>query len=305
MSQTDLKRDKNMSQTQPVIGFIGLGLMGSAMVSCLQNNGFQLVVMANRSRVAVDAACARGATEVNTPKDVAAQSDIIMLCMDTSESVEGRMRGENGIIAGVSAGKIVIDFGTSLPASTRQLAQEVAAKDAQMLDAPLGRTPQHAKDGLLNIMAAGDKDAFDKAKAVLDVVGENVFYLGGSGAGHVMKLLNNAMSMTGASMMAEIYAVADKAGVSRQDVYDVMSSGPNHSGMMDMVSAYALEDDATKLAFAIKNGSKDIGYYQQMLTDSGIDNTIAKGAIEEMSAAIEAGMGDEMVAKMIDHFKAR
>lgn len=294
-----------MSETQPVIGFIGLGLMGSAMVSCLQDNGYKLVVMANRSREAVDAACARGATEVTSPREVAEASDIIMLCMDTSQSVEGRMRGNDGIIAGLSSGKIVIDFGTSLPASTRQLAQEVAAKGAQMLDAPLGRTPQHAKDGLLNIMTAGDKEAFDNAKPVLDVVGENVFYLGGSGAGHVMKLLNNAMSMTGASMMAEIYAVADKAGVSRQDVYNVMSSGPNHSGMMDMVSAYALEDDPTKLAFAIKNGSKDIGYYQQMLSDSGITNTIAKGAIEEMSAAIENGMGDEMVAKMIDHFKSR
>lgn len=294
-----------MSETQPVIGFIGLGLMGSAMVSCLQDNGYKLVVMANRSREAVDAACARGATEVTSPKEVAEASDIIMLCMDTSQSVEGRMRGNDGIIAGLSSGKIVIDFGTSLPASTRQLAQEVAAKGAQMLDAPLGRTPQHAKDGLLNIMTAGDKEAFNNAKPVLDVVGENVFYLGGSGAGHVMKLLNNAMSMTGASMMAEIYAVADKAGVSRQDVYNVMSSGPNHSGMMDMVSAYALEDDPTKLAFAIKNGSKDIGYYQQMLSDSGITNTIAKGAIEEMSAAIENGMGDEMVAKMIDHFKSR
>ena len=294
-----------MSETQPVIGFIGLGLMGSAMVSCLQDNGYKLVVMANRSREAVDAACARGATEVTSPKEVAEASDIIMLCMDTSQSVEGRMRGNDGIIAGLSSGKIVIDFGTSLPASTRQLAQEVTAKGAQMLDAPLGRTPQHAKDGLLNIMTAGDKEAFDNAKPVLDVVGENVFYLGGSGAGHVMKLLNNAMSMTGASMMAEIYAVADKAGVSRQDVYNVMSSGPNHSGMMDMVSAYALEDDPTKLAFAIKNGSKDIGYYQQMLSDSGITNTIAKGAIEEMSAAIENGMGDEMVAKMIDHFKSR
>ena len=294
-----------MSETQPVIGFIGLGLMGSAMVSCLQDNGYKLVVMANRSREAVDAACARGATEVTSPKEVAEASDIIMLCMDTSQSVEGRMRGNDGIIAGLSSGKIVIDFGTSLPASTRQLAQEVAAKGAQMLDAPLGRTPQHAKDGLLNIMTAGDKEAFDNAKPVLDVVGENVFYLGGSGAGHVMKLLNNAMSMTGASMMSEIYAVADKAGVSRQDVYNVMSSGPNHSGMMDMVSAYALENDPTKLAFAIKNGSKDIGYYQQMLSDSGIINTIAKGAIEEMSAAIENGMGDEMVPKMIDHFKSR
>ena len=291
-----------MTTNNQTIGFIGLGLMGSAMVECLQDNGFKMVVMANRSRHAVDAAVARGAEEVTSARAVAEKSDVIMLCMDTSQSVEGRMRGEEGVIAGLSDGKIVIDFGTSLPASTRALALEVAQKGAAMLDGPLGRTPQHAKQGLLNIMTAGDKDAFTRVKPVLDVVGENVFYLGESGAGHVMKLLNNAMSMTGASMMAEIFAVADKAGVSRQDVYDVMSSGPNHSMMMDMVSAYALRDDDTQLAFAIKNGAKDAGYYQQMLADAGIERSIAGQTASEMTLATDDGLGDEMVPKMVDHF---
>ena len=291
--------------TQPTIGFIGLGLMGSAMVECLQSNGFALTVLANRSRTAVDAAIARGASEVATAKDLAAVSDIIMLCMDTSVSVEGRMRGAEGVIAGLRPGSVVIDFGTSLPDSTRRLAKEVAEAGGQMLDAPLGRTPQHATKGLLNIMTAGDKDAFDKVEPVLKVVGENVFYLGDSGAGHVMKLLNNAMSMTTASMMSEIYAMADKAGLSRQHVYDVMSSGPNHSPMMDLVSAYALEDDPNKLAFAVKNGAKDLGYYNQMLEDSACQSYVAKGSAAAMKEATDNGLGDEMVPKMIDHFKAK
>ena len=289
---------------QPKIGFIGLGLMGSAMVSCLQDNGYELVVMANRTRTAIDAAIARGAQEVSTAAEMAKLCDIIMLCMDTSQSVEGRMRGDDGVIAGLQKGAVVIDFGTSLPASTRALAAEVAAAGGHMLDAPLGRTPQHAKDGLLNIMTAGDKAAFDKVKPVLEVVGENVFYLGESGAGHVMKLLNNAMSMTTASMMSEIYAMADKAGLSRQDVYDVMSSGPNHSPMMDLVTAYSLENDPSKLAFAIKNGSKDLGYYNQMLKDEGIDSSVSAAAAQAMAQATADGRGDDMVSQMLDHFKA-
>lgn len=291
-----------MSHQDKVIGFIGLGLMGSAMVECLQESGFQLVVMANRSRTAIDAAIARGATEVTSPKALAEASDVIMLCMDTSVNVEARMRGPQGIIAGLSQGKIVIDFGTSLPASTRALAKEVKDAGADMLDAPLGRTPEHAKKGLLNIMTAGDKHAFEAAKPILEVVGENVFYLGESGAGHVMKLLNNAMSMTGASMMSEIFAIADKSGVSRRDVYNVMSSGPNHSPMMDMVSAYALDNDDSKLAFAIKNGAKDAGYYRQMLDDMGVDETIASGTVTAMTKATNKGLGDEMVPHMIDYF---
>ena len=290
---------------QPKIGFIGLGLMGSAMVSCLQDNGYELVVMANRSRTAIDVAIARGAQEVSTAAEMARLCDIIMLCMDTSQSVEGRMRGDDGVIAGLQKGAVVIDFGTSLPASTRALAAEVAAAGGQMLDAPLGRTPQHAIKGLLNIMTAGDKAAFDKVKPVLEVVGENVFYLGQSGAGHVMKLLNNAMSMTTASMMSEIYAMADKAGLSRQDVYDVMSSGPNHSPMMDLVTAYSLENDPSKLAFAIKNGSKDLGYYNQMLKDEGIDNSVSASAADAMAQATSDGRGDDMVSQMLDHFKAQ
>ena len=289
---------------QPKIGFIGLGLMGSAMVSCLQDNGYELVVMANRTRTAIDAAIARGAQEVSTAAEMAKLCDIIMLCMDTSQSVEGRMRGDDGVIAGLQKGAVVIDFGTSLPASTRALAAEVAAAGGHMLDAPLGRTPQHAKDGLLNIMTAGDKAAFDKVKPVLEVVGENVFYLGESGAGHVMKLLNNAMSMTTASMMSEIYAMADKAGLSRQDVYDVMSSGLNHSPMMDLVTAYSLENDPSKLAFAIKNGSTDLGYYNQMLKDEGIDSSVSAAAAQAMAQATSDGRGDDMVSQMLDHFKA-
>ena len=215
------------------------------------------------------------------------------------------MRGDDGVISALKQGAVVIDFGTSLPASTRALAKEVAAAGGAMLDAPLGRTPQHAEKGLLNIMTAGDKVAFDKVKSVLAVLGENVFYLGESGVGHVMKLLNNAMSMTTASMMSEIYAMADKAGLSRQDVYDVMSSGPNHSPMMDLVSAYGLENDPSKLAFAIKNGAKDLGYYNQMLKDEGIDHSVSASASEEMSKATSDGRGDDMVSQMIDHFNTK
>ena len=127
--------------SKPDIGFIGLGLMGAAMVSRLQDQGYTVTVTANRSRPNIDAAVARGAIEVATAREVAAASDIVMLCMDTSASVEGRMRGSDGIIAGLRTGAVVVDFGTSLPASTRTLAAEVAAKGGSYLDAPLGRTP--------------------------------------------------------------------------------------------------------------------------------------------------------------------
>ena len=122
------------------IGFIGLGLMGAAMVGRLQDKGYALNVLGNRDRTGVEAALARGATEAATAKELAQASDIIMLCMGTSVQVEGRMRGDDGVIAGLSDGKVVVDFGTSLPSSTKALGDEVSAQGATLLDAPLGRT---------------------------------------------------------------------------------------------------------------------------------------------------------------------
>ncbi|MEL7088689.1 MAG: NAD(P)-dependent oxidoreductase, partial [Planctomycetota bacterium] len=181
---------------QPTIGFIGLGLMGSAMVQRLLDKGYALNVIANRDRTGIEAAIARGASEAASAKAMAAASDIVMLCVGTSEQVEGRMLGEDGVIAGLSSGSVVIDFGTSLPSSTQMLGEKIAAVGGQYLDCPLGRTPSHGRDGMLNIMGAGDKAAFDKVRPVLDDLGENVFHLGALGTGHTIKLLNNFFAMT-------------------------------------------------------------------------------------------------------------
>ena len=288
--------------TKPTIGFLGLGLMGSAMVECLQANGYFLTVLAHRSRTHVDAAIARGAVEAASAKEVAAASDIIMLCMDTSASVEARMHGEDGIIAGLKEGAVVIDFGTSLPGSTRRIGAEVEAVGGAYLDAPLGRTPAHAQRGELNIMCAGDLAAYEKVKPVLDDLGENVFHLGDLGSGHTVKLINNFFGMTVATAMCEAFAMADIAGVDRKQLYEVMSAGPLHSGMMDFVKAQAVDKNPNMLAFAIKNARKDVGYYGSMADEAGVPSMISPAVKQALSLAVSAGHGDRMVSEMVDYF---
>ena len=290
---------------KPTIGFIGLGLMGAAMVSRLQDQGYQLTVIANRSRAAIDKAVGRGAVEVTSYRELAAASDMIMLCVDTSDTVESCMRGDDGVIAGLKPSAIVVDFGTSLPASTRALGAEVEAAGGGMLDAPLGRTPAHALEGKLNIMAAGDRTVWERAEPTLKDVGENVFHLGELGAGHTVKLLNNFLGMTTANAVAELFAAADLAGVDRQNVYDVVSAGPLRSMMMDFVSEYALKGDASALEFAIKNGAKDMGYYAQMLEDAGTSSGVATAPLASMKEAIADGHGEAMVPVMLDHYRKR
>ena len=286
--------------TKPVIGFIGLGLMGGNMAECLQNNGFELVVM-GRNKDAVARAVTGGATEVTSPKDLAAASDIIMLCVTTSEVVEGLIFGDDGILAGIKEGAVVIDYGTSIPASTRKIGAALAEKGAGMIDAPLGRTPAHAKDGLLNIMAAGDKGTFEKVKPVLDVQGENVFYVGALGAGHTTKLINNFMGMTTVCTMSQAFAVADRAGVDRAQLFDIMSAGPSNSPFMQFCKKYAV-DGVSDLGFSIANANKDLGYFVQMVSDMGTEALIAEGTSANLQAAVAAGQGDGNVPEIFDYF---
>ena len=291
--------------TKPAVGFIGLGLMGSAICERLLDLGYPLTVIANRSRENVEKAVARGAVEVGTARELAERSDIVMLCADTSASVEARMYGDAGVIAGLKSGAVAIDFGTSLPASTRTIGAAVEAAGATYLDAPLGRTPAHAAEGKLNIMCAGDEAAFGKVKPVLEDLGENVFHLGKLGSGHTIKLINNFYGMTTANAMAEAFAMADTAGIDRQALYDVMSAGPLHSSMMDFVTAYAIGGRADALAFAIKNAKKDVGYYKAMTEQAGADSIMSNCTLQALDQAAASGYADRMVSEMVDFFAKR
>lgn len=287
--------------TKPVIGFIGLGLMGSNMVENLQTRGFEVVVM-GRKRAALDAVLNRGnAREAATPKELAAASDIVMLCVTTSEVVESLVYGDDGILEGIKDGAVLIDFGTSIPESTRKIGADLAAKGAGMVDAPLGRTPAHAKDGLLNIMAAGDEATFAKVKPVLEEQGENVFYIGALGAGHVTKLINNFMGMTTVCAMSQAFAVADRAGIDRQQLFDIMSTGPSNSPFMGFCKKYAV-DGVSDLGFSINNANKDLAYFVQMAADMGTRAQIAEGTSANLTAAVEAGLGDGNVPEIFDYY---
>lgn len=286
--------------TKPDIGFIGLGLMGSNMVECLQKNGFKPVVM-DLNKEAVATVVARGATEATSAKELAAASDIVMLCLTTSAIVEKLVYAEDGILAGMKEGSVLIDFGTSIPASTRKIGADLAKKGVGMIDAPLGRTPAHAKDGLLNIMASGDQETFDKVKPVLEVLGENIFNLGALGAGHTTKLINNFMGMTSVCAMSQAFAVADRAGVDLQQLFDIMSAGPSNSPFMQFCKNYAV-DGVSDLGFSIGNANKDLHYFLEMVNDLETRSQIAEGTSSNLQTAFDAGMGNGNVPEIFDYF---
>jgi len=287
--------------SKPVIGFIGLGLMGGNMVENLQKRGFEVIVM-DLNQDAVDGVLARGnATQATSPKELASKADIVQFCLTTSAVVEKIVYGDDGVLAGIKDGSVLIDFGTSIPASTKKIGADLAKKGVGMIDAPLGRTPAHAKDGLLNIMAAGDKATFDKYEPILKEQGENVFYLGALGAGHTTKLINNFMGMTTVTAMSQAFAAAKLAGVDGQQLYDIMSAGPSNSPFMKFCKNYAV-DGVSDLGFSLNNANKDLGYFAQMVSDLGSRSIVAEATSASLQAAVDAGMGDGNVPEIFDYF---
>ncbi|MGF1765530.1 NAD(P)-dependent oxidoreductase [Aliivibrio kagoshimensis] len=289
--------------TKPVIGFIGLGLMGGNMVENLQTRGYHVNVM-DLSEDAMARVTERGnATAFTSAKELAAASDIVQFCLTTSAVVEKIVYGDEGILAGIKEGSVLVDFGTSIPASTKKIGAALAVKGAGMIDAPLGRTPAHAKDGLLNIMAAGDIETFNKVKPVLDEQGENVFHLGALGAGHVTKLVNNFMGMTTVATMSQAFAVAKLAGVDGQQLFDIMSAGPSNSPFMQFCKFYAV-DGEEKLGFSVANANKDLGYFLELVKELGTESLIAEGTSKSLQAAVDAGLGHNDVPVIFDYFTA-
>ncbi|MDG2474046.1 MAG: NAD(P)-dependent oxidoreductase [Paracoccaceae bacterium] len=293
--------DNENTIKRPTIGFVGLGLMGSAMVERLQELKYEVRVLANNSRTNIEAAVKRGAVEVFSGFELATESAIVMICVNTSETVEKLIYGSNGIKKGVKKGSIIIDFGTSKPLSTKNIANDLKNIGVGFVDAPLGRTPFFARKGKLNIMGAGQKDDFNNVKPILDDLGENVFYIGPSGSGHSLKLINNFMSMTTASAMSQAFAVGDLAEIPRETLYKILAAGPLHSGMMDFIKEQAIAGNI-KLEFAVKNGLKDVSYFDDMINDLGFKSHISFATKETLIAANADGWGDKMVPELVDYF---
>lgn len=287
------------------VGFIGLGQMGGNMAHCLLANNLSLNLM-DRNEAAVQAIIdgspkSAPAKAYQSPKVLAENSDVIMLCLTTSEVVESIVFGKDGLLEGMSPGKLLIDFGTSVPASTRKIGREVESRGAHMVDAAIGRTPAHARNGLLNLMVGAAPDSFVKAKALLEILGENVFHLGDLGSGQTTKLINNFMGMTTVCAMSQAFATAKMAGIDGQQLFDIMSSGPSNSPFMQFCKNYAV-DGVSDLGFSIANANKDLGYFVELLKELNSQSKIAEATSANLSNAVQNGLADANVPEIFDMF---
>ena len=289
---------------KPVIGFIGVGLMGHGMASNILAKGYELVVMGHRNRAPVDDLVSKGAREAATPAEMAGAASIIHLCVTGSPQVEAIVRGEDGLLGAVGDGHTIVDTSTAEPPSTLALAEELAAKGCRFADAPLSRTPKEAAEGTLDTMVGADDETFALIEPVLRTWASTVVRTGGVGTGHTMKLLNNFVALGYGALYAEAIALGAKAGVSAHVFDSVISAGRMRNGFYDTFMGYALEGDREAHKFALGNAAKDTRYVANLASSVGLVNPMGAAVRNTYAAAEAAGWGTRNVPEIAE-FVAR
>jgi 2-hydroxy-3-oxopropionate reductase len=210
-----------MAQT---IGFIGLGIMGKPMSKNLLKAGYPLVVH-SRSRGPVDEVVKAGAKAASSPKDVAAQCDVLVTMLPNSPEVEQVALGKDGIIEGARPGLIFVDMSTISPIVSKKVGEALAAKSVKMLDAPVSGGEKGAIDGALSIMIGGDKATFDAVLPILQAMGKTITLLGPLGFGGFTKLANQIIVAVNLTALAEALTLGKKAGLDRELLLTALAGG--------------------------------------------------------------------------------
>ena len=254
------------------IGLIGLGLMGRPMGMNLLKAGHSLTVW-NRTPARAEELVKAGAVLAKTPREVAAASDALLTIVSDPPALESVLWGQegknDGALGGLKAGSIYIDSSTISPALVKKIAAACKDRGVRFLDAPVTGGDWGAREGNLVFMIGGDAETLKEAEPVLGVMGKKLFHLGPNGAGQTIKLAMNAILALQVGAMAEAIALVTKAGLSGEQLVEVMQSSMARSGLLDLKSPLMLKGDF-KPSFPLRLMHKDLGLALDLANQLGV-----------------------------------
>ncbi len=272
------------------IGFIGLGIMGKPMSKNLLKAGYDLVVL-DVNQAAVDETVAAGASYAATPRAVAEQADVIITMLPNSPHVRQVVLGEHGVIEGAQPGAVVIDMSSIAPLVSREIAEKLAAKGIEMLDAPVSGGEPKAIDGTLSVMVGGKQAVFDRCYAIMKSMAGSVVLTGEVGAGNVTKLANQVVVALNIAAMSEALVLATKAGVDPELVYEAIKGGLAGSTVLN-AKAPLVMDRKFNPGFRINLHIKDLNNVLETSHEIGAPLPLTAAVMEMMQALKVDGMGD-------------
>jgi 2-hydroxy-3-oxopropionate reductase len=238
------------------VGFIGLGVMGDPMARNLLDAGHSLVVH-SRSPEPVEALAEAGAETASSPREVGERADAVITMLPDSPAVESVVLGEDGVLAGVSEGDLLIDMSTIHPTVSLAVAEAAAERGVAALDAPVSGGDVGAQQGTLSIMVGGEADAFERARPLFEVLGKTIVHVGDAGAGQVVKACNQVVVAITIAAVSEALVLGSKAGVDPEQILDVLGGGMAANKVMEMRRSNFLEHDFTP-GFRIDLHHKDL-----------------------------------------------
>lgn len=272
------------------IGFIGLGLMGRPMSRNLKRAGARLVIH-NRSRGVIEELAKEGMVSAASAREVAAQSDIVIVMVVDTPAVEQVLFGEGGVIEGMRRGQLVIDMGTTAVEPTRHFAQRIIDAGGDYIDAPVSGGQVGAEQATLSIMAGGSNAAFARAKPLFEVLGKNITHVGGPCAGQIAKLANQIIVGVTIGAVAEGLALAKRGGVNPAKVRQAIMGGFAQSRILELHGLRMVEGN-----FAPGGRSttqrKDLSQGEELAASLGLEMPFLRLAGEQYDRLIAAGGGD-------------
>jgi len=270
------------------VGFIGLGTMGAHMAANIQKAGHRLVVHDMRKEAA-GPHLAAGAAWADSPKDVAARSDVVFLSLPGPPEVEQVVFNSNsGVLAGAHPGMVLFDLSTDSPTMVRRLHAALAERGCEAFDAPVSGGPEGARTGKLAIWCGGDRATFDRCRPILDSFGDQAAYIGPIGSATVAKLVHNMAGYAMGMAIAEVFSMGVKAGMDPVDLWAAVRQGAQgRSRPFDRITQNFLIDRYDPPAFALRLAHKDVSLAVGLARELGVPMHICEYTLAEMTKALE------------------
>jgi 2-hydroxy-3-oxopropionate reductase len=275
---------------QSKIGFIGLGLMGKPMALNLVKAGFHVAVW-NRTASRADEVVAAGAKLGTSPREVAADADLLITIVSDPPALEEVLWGADGAMQSLRRGAIYLDSSTVSPDLARKIAAACAERGVRFLDAPVTGGDWGAKKGELIFMAGGDAATLAEAEPVLKVLGKKWFHLGENGAGQTIKLAMNLILALQVDALAEALALVTAAGLQGEKLVEVLQSSMARSGVLDVKSQNLLKGEYTP-SFPLRLMHKDIRLALELAKQVSVDLPAAAAAYKTYSKVKEDAKED-------------
>ena len=273
--------------------------MGSRMAANIAGAGYELTVWTHTDGKAETWAAEHDARAVSSPAEVAAASDIVVSMVVDGGQVQSVLCGTDGVIEAAHPGLLCVDCSTIAPTDTRRIAAHLGEHAIVMLDAPVTGSSPRAQAGTLTIMVGGMRDDFERAKPLLETMGELIVHVGGLGQGEMLKLINNALGAANAAAVAEALLLAHATGVDLDALVAVTQSGSGASAQMELKSAPMRAHDYTTL-FKTEHLLKDVRLCLEEAQAAGVPFPAAAHARDLLAATVGRGHGPSDYAAIVE-----